>query len=259
MLSYMIDIFKKNTTEQTETKPFIGEKIKPIPNMMQMMSKLLMFGFVLILLIGAYAYYLSASSLNAIIVIGAFGFLPIGLVMGGAVIDKSIRCKVLRAMTRRNLGIVNFLSGNEFFSRIKDFDNDVIETKTKIFYMVKGRILNDKGEVESAIDPSAIKFHSGIPNITFDLNTALPLTYNQDKTKIDPSVIAAATKAHVILKEAENLNMNKKVIGISVLALVGLMGATLYYVYSMDANIKEIIIPLIQSIKEPVATVVTGG
>lgn len=250
----MIDIFKQKETQSEG-------QIKPIPNVMQLLSKVMVIGFMFTAFIGLYAYYVSASALNGLIVIGSFGFLPIGIVLGGVLIDTRLRCKVLRSLTKRNLGIVNFISGNESFSRIKDIDNDVLETKTRLYFLRKGRVYNDKGEVEHQIDSNAIKFTSGIPTINFDINNALPLSFHEEKsTIIDPGVIAGIIKAHVIIKEAEAMNISKKQLGVSVLVLIGLIGANLYYSYSMDSNIKEILIPLVQNAIERLSpTVVAGG
>lgn len=249
----MINFLKKQDPVEVQ------KETAQLPNVQQLLMKVLVLGALMTLGISAYAVMVSNSAISAIIVMGAFGFLPIGIVVGGALVDKHLRCKVLKGMTKKNLGIVYFLSGSEYVSMIKNFDNDTIETKTKLFYLRKGKIYNEKDEAQSIIEPDKIKFQSGVPTMFFDVNNALPMSFHKEKTEIDPAVIAAITKAHIIIKEAESIGASKKQMAISVLVLVGIVGAAVYFAWQNNQLLSEQVVPALNALRAGVASTTVVG
>lgn len=231
---------------------------KPIWGLNKLLSVLISAGLMIVVVVLMLGAYFAPNIGLSLIIIGAFGFLPIGIVMGGVMIDTHLRCKILKGLTKRNLGVVNFISGNEIHSKIKDFDNDTLEAKNKLFYLMKGRVCNDKGEPMSTVEAEFIKFKSGIPTIYFDTTNAIPLSFHEDKLKIDPSQIAGVTIAHTTIQEAKLLKTGKQQLFISAFVLIGLIACAIYFAYTADQK-TELIISMLEKAISQSSTVVQGG
>lgn len=182
-----------------------------------------------------------------LLVMGSFGFLPIGLLLGAMMFDITMRIKVLRTITKKNLGIVNIVSGNQVFRIIKDFNNDMIELNKNLYYLKKDKIYNDKDEVLAELKDENIKFIGGIPSIYFDLKNLLPVKFYEDKIEVTPEELSAPIKAWIITKEAELLRW-KRATQISLIVLIAVVGIAIYFSYQNNGLLQDQVIPMLKQI-----------
>ncbi len=206
-----------------------------------------------ILLTVGFLYMFYSGAANAadmtivLLVMGALGFLPIGLILGAMFFDISMRVKVMRALTKKNLGIINIVSENQIFKTIRNFDDSTIELNKNLYFLKKGRIYNDKDEVISELKDEYIKFIGGIPTIFFDLKNLLPMKLYEDKIEVTPEELSAPIKAWVITKEAELLKW-KRATQISIIVLLMVMAVSIYYSFDTNSILKDKVLPIINQI-----------
>ena len=151
-----------------------------------------------------------------IILVGSFMFIPVGMLVGWVVFDIVMKCKVMRKLTRRNWGIVNFVGkGNRIVSKIKNFDEGLIWsndscwvlTRDKVcHYSKNGNLINDE---KDEIDPdSVITLVETVPVIFVDMDSFEPLSIGiKGREKVLPSEIGNSMKAWMD-------NQRKKMMGL---------------------------------------------
>ncbi len=139
----------------------------------------------------------------ALIMIGSFMFIPVGMIMGWVILDPVMRCKVLRKVSRQNYGVVNFVGkGHKIVSKIKNFDYSLIWrqkdcwvlTRDKIYQLTKdGNAANDGHK----LDPdSVVTLVETVPVVFVDMDSMEPLSIKQTgRTPVYPSEIGPSLKA----------------------------------------------------------------
>lgn len=229
------------------------------------LKKAAVLGIIIITGVLTYSFYVTNGITMPIILLGAFGFLPIGFVLGGALVNTQFRCRILRSLLRKNYGVVHFVDGKDVFSKIKNFDQDIIEESSmlgksaeKLYYLKKGKIYDHKGDAVSKVDNDSVKFQSGVPVIFFDTNNMIPLSLHEEETSIHAEQMAAIIKAHTTIQENKLLGRTKKIAGISVLVLIAIMGATLYYAFSTLSLLQELE-PIIRNLDKSTANIIQQG
>lgn len=154
----------------------------------------------------AYQYIKEPWVLIMMMVMGSCMFLPVGMIAGWAFLDSYMRCRILRRMTHKNYGIVNFIGkGNKMVSKIKNFDNDLIWIKDKCWSIRKGMIvlLNKNGNAivneEKEVDPQTIlTMMDTVPVMFVDLDSLEPLSFNREpREQINPVELAANINSYI--------------------------------------------------------------
>lgn len=168
-----------------------------------------------------------------VIIIGSFMFIPVGMVVGWVMFDLFIRCKILRRVSKRNYGIVNFVGkGKRIVSKIKNFDHGLIWQKEDLWVLTKGKIYQQTKDGNAAnegysLDPeSVLTLVDTIPVIFVDMDSMEPLSITQQgRTPVYPSEIGSACKAWMDVQRAKLL-ANKKAMDILLLvAIICAIGA----------------------------------
>jgi hypothetical protein len=168
-----------------------------------------------------------------IILVGSFMFIPVGMIMGWVMFDPVMRCKILRKMSKRNYGLVNFVGkGRKMVSKIKNFDYGLIWkekecwvlTKDKIYQLTKdGNAANDGKE----IDPdSVITLVDTVPVIFVDMDSMEPLSIIQkDRVAVFPGEIGPCLKAWMDNQKAKMLATKNAMNLFMIIAIVACIGA----------------------------------
>jgi len=168
-----------------------------------------------------------------LIIIGATSFLPVGMILGWLLFDPIMRCKVLRKMTKRNYGVVNFVGeGTKLFPKIKNFDYSLIWkqnecwvlAKSRIYQMTKdGNALNDGKQ----IDPGCIvTYVDTVPVLFVDTHSMEPLILSMEgRASVYPAEIGSALKAWVDNQRAKMMAVKKMENTIMLVIIVACVGA----------------------------------
>lgn len=137
-----------------------------------------------------------------VVMYGVFICIPIGMFLGFIFIDPWYRCKIMRKMTKRNYGIVFFVSkANKIVSKIKDFDAGLIWKKNECWILTKGAVyqlskdsdqLVEKGKIES---DKIVSLVETVPVLFVDLDSMEPLSLIAGKEPIRPEEIGANLKS----------------------------------------------------------------
>jgi DNA-binding TFAR19-related protein (PDSD5 family) len=154
----------------------------------------------------AYQYIKEPWVLILMMVMGSCMFLPVGMIAGWVFLDSYMRCRIMRRMTHKNYGIVNFIGkGNKMVSKMKNFDNDLIWIKDKCWSIRKGMIVllnkdgnaivNDKKEVDPQ---SIVTMMDTVPVMFVDLDSLEPLSFNREpREQINPVELAANINSYI--------------------------------------------------------------
>jgi hypothetical protein len=154
----------------------------------------------------AYQYIKEPWVLILMMVMGSCMFLPVGMIAGWVFLDSYMRCRIMRRMTHKNYGIVNFIGkGNKMVSKMKNFDNDLIWIKDKCWSIRKGMIvlLNKDGNAivndEKEVDPqSIVTMMDTVPVMFVDLDSLEPLSFNREpREQINPVELAANINSYI--------------------------------------------------------------
>lgn len=192
------DRFRRNEEKEKTMKEYDPTKSKQ--NMVIMLAVI---GAVFIFM--SYEYIQEPWVLILMMLMGSCMFLPIGMIAGWAFLDTYMRCRILRRMTHKNYGIVNFVGkGNKMVSKIKNFDNDLIWIKDKCWTMRKGMVmlLNKNGNAineGNEIDPqSIVTLMDTVPIMFVDLDSIEPLSFNREpREQINPIELAANVNSYI--------------------------------------------------------------
>lgn len=152
-----------------------------------------------------------------IIMIGSIMFFPIGMIAGWMVFDPVMRCKILRRLTKRNYGVVNFVgSGNKSVQKIKNFDEGLVWRNKECWVIAKDRVvqLSKNGNAITKgkeIDPKSIlTLVDTVPILFVDLNSFEPLTfYKEGRSPVQPGEIGPSLKAWVDNQRAKMMAAHK--------------------------------------------------
>jgi hypothetical protein len=172
-----------------------------------------MFAIATFFLLMLWSYYPEEDVLfNLILLIGMSCFLPIGMIVGWMFLDPYMRCKVLRKVTRKNLGIVNFVGkGKKITSKIRNFDEDTIWIKNKCWVIsLEGIYEVDKegsavDDETNQLDPDGlITYMETVPVMFIDINTMFPLSLHENTADwIKPEELGSTLKGWVDNQQAK--------------------------------------------------------
>lgn len=152
-----------------------------------------------------------------LIIIGATSFMPMGMIMGWLMFDPVMRCKVLRKMSKRNYGIVQFVGhGGKLFPKIKNFDDSLIWrdkecwvlADSRVYQMTKdGNAINRGKEIDSK---NIITYVDTVPVLFLDMHSMAPMRLsNEEDTAVYPVEIGSNLKAWVDNQRAKMLAVKK--------------------------------------------------
>lgn len=189
-----------------------------------------------------------------ILIIGCLLNIPIGMVFGWVLIDPFMRCKMLRKTTKRNYGIVNFISkGRKMVTRIKNFDNDLIWIKNKCWVITKAGVheLDKYGDtvVEGdRIEPdNIVSVTETVPVLFIDLDSMQPLSLGTEgRERIMPEELGSTLKGWIDNQMAKISFLRKTmdiyfvIVIISAIAAAALSFMILQRMDSVDAQLKTI-------------------
>lgn len=180
---------------------------------------LTMLGVVSISLIYGIVENVSSGLGLVLLIIGAAGFLPLGLIVGKFFLDPYMRCKMLRKMRGKNYGLAYFIykGGQRVNIRIKNFDSDIIaiENETKIWLLERGSIYSieqdDNKIFQSRIEGNnVVTTPQEVPIVFLDTETMKPLSFNKELTHTNPQAAGAAILGYVNSKIAIDRYFRRK-------------------------------------------------
>jgi hypothetical protein len=151
------------------------------------------------------------------LMLGSMMFLPVGMIIGWALLDPYVRCKILRKASRKNYGVINFVGkGQKIVSKIKNFDQALIWKKNETWVITKEHVyqLSKDGDsiVEKAkIDPeSIVTLIDTVPCLFVDLDSMQPLSLARDRREgINPLELGSSLKAWVDNQLAKAMFLKK--------------------------------------------------
>lgn len=152
-----------------------------------------------------------------VLLLGSSMFLPAGMILGWAVLDPYVRCKILRKVSKKNYGVINFVGkGQKIVSKIKNFDLALVWKKNETWVITKEHVyqLSKDGDsiVEKAkIDPeSIVTLIDTVPVLFVDLDSMQPLSLARDRREgINPLELGATLKAWVDNQLAKAMFLKK--------------------------------------------------
>lgn len=193
--------------------------------------------------------YLPNEAMYAIvIIIGSMMFLPVGMILGWVVFDCVMRCKILRKISHRNYGVVNFVGkGRKMVSKIKNFDYSLIWKQNECWVLTKDRlyqITKDGNAVNDGkqLDPdSIVTLVDTVPVVFVDLDSMEPLAIiKQGRAAVYPMEIGSALKGWVDNQRAKQL-ANRKTIDIFIyIAIACCVGAIVVSILTLT-KVEEIL------------------
>jgi hypothetical protein len=231
---------KKIKLKRREKNMVENMEYDSIKNTQGIVIGLAIIGIIFIMLVRE---FLPSEALYVIIIlIGSFMFIPVGMIMGWVAFDSTMRCKVLRKVSKRNYGIVNFVGrGRRIVSKIKNFDYGLIWqedgcwvlTKDKIFQLTKDGNVANEGKV---LDPdSVLTLVDTVPVIFVDMDSMEPLSIMQSgRVPVYPSEIGANCKAWVDIQRAKLLKGKKAMDILLIVVIICSIGAIAVSVLTMN-------------------------
>jgi len=151
------------------------------------------------------------------VILGMTLFLPVGMLIGWAVLDPFMRCRVMRRATRKNLGVVCFVSkGKRIITQVKNFDDSLIWVKNKCWAIRRNKIYEiDKygekvGEGENIEPEDLVIMTETVPMIFFDVDNMMPLSLHETNIEeVAPDELGPALKGWVDNQQAKLLFMKR--------------------------------------------------
>lgn len=152
-----------------------------------------------------------------VLLLGSSMFMPAGMIIGWALLDPYVRCKVVRKISKKNYGVINFVGkGQKIISKIKNFDLALVWKKNETWVITKEHVyqLSKDGDsiVEKAkIDPeSIVTLIDTVPVLFVDLDSMQPLSLARDRREgINPLELGATLKAWVDNQLAKAMFLKK--------------------------------------------------
>jgi len=184
-----------------------------------------------------------------VLLIGAFLFLPVGMVIGWFLLDPYMRCKMMRKLTRgqKNFGLINFVGkANKMVTKIKNFDEDLIWIKNRCWVLAKGKIkeINKNGEAiseEKVIDPGKLlTLSETVPVLFIDLTSMEPLSFTTEgREKVSPEEIGSFMKGWVDNQMAKIMFLKKTLDIYFVIVILSCLAAA-FFAYQNSESIAEL-------------------
>lgn len=184
-----------------------------------------------------------------IILLGTSLFLPIGMILGWAMLDPFMRCKIMRKISagRRNYGIVNFVAkGKKIISKIKNFDEDLIWIKNKCWVLSKSGIyqIDKTGErinENIELDPDAVlTVTETVPTIFIDLTSLEPLSFREyGREPIAPEEMGSFLKGWIDNQMAKIMFLKRTIDFYFIIVIISCLAAA-YFGYQNSQQIEEL-------------------
>jgi len=140
-----------------------------------------------------------------IMLLGSMMFLPVGMILGWAVLDPYVRCKIFRKLTRKNYGIINFVGkGQKLISKVKNFEQALVWKKNEVWIISEEFIYQLSKDGDSIVEKGKIKpecivtLIDTVPVVFVDVDSMQPLTLARDRREgVNPLELGATLKAWV--------------------------------------------------------------
>lgn len=211
------------------------------------------------------SYLPNTAMFALLVIIGATSFLPTGMILGWLLFDPVMRCKVLRKVSRKNYGIVNFVGhGNKAFPKIKNFDQSLIWkqnecwviAQSRVYQMTKdGNAINKGKEIDA---DSVLTYVDTVPVIFIDMHSMEPITISKEgRTAVYPGEIGSALKAWVDNQRAKMMAVKKMTDTMLMVAVVACIGAVIVSFVTMG-KVDELT-ETIKTIKEQLQFIIEGS
>lgn len=220
---------RRKEKKMIENKEFEGTKMR---NNMVLAFAVIGLFFIMFL----YVYMKLDWMFIIVLLLGSMMFLPVGMILGWAFLDPYVRCKIIRKMTHRNYGIVNFVGkGQKLISKIKNFEQALVWKKNEVWiiqeefiYLLSkdGDSIVEKGKIEPG---NIITLIDTVPVIFVDVDSMQPLILSRDRREgVNPLELGATLKAWVDNQLAKAMFL-KKTYDIYFLIVIGCsIGAVLF-------------------------------
>jgi hypothetical protein len=152
-----------------------------------------------------------------ILLLGSMMFLPVGMILGWALLDPYVRTKIIRKMTHRNYGIINFVGkGQKMISKVKNFDQALVWKKNEVWIITKEHVYQLSKDGDSVVEKGKIEPESivtiidTVPVLFVDLDSMQPLSLARDRREgINPLELGATLKAWVDNQLAKAMFLKK--------------------------------------------------
>jgi hypothetical protein len=180
-----------------------------------------------------------------VLMLGSFMFLPVGMIIGWATLDPYVRCKLLKKISHKNYGIINFVGkGQKIISKIKNFDQGLVWKKNETWVITKEHVyqLSKDGDsiVEKAkIDPeSIITLIDTVPVLFVDLDSMQPLSLARDRREgINPLELGSTLKALVDNQLAKAMFLKKTMdMYLLIIIIISVVGVGMSYMNMNNQN-----------------------
>jgi len=256
---------------EEEIKEETKENVKIVPKEIESFSVLKFFSvFLVVALIGLFGlfFYLkdyipnSQGFIISILLIGSSLFLPFGVFIGKFFLDQKSRGLMLRKLTKKNIGLINFVSkGRRIKSILRNIDDDIVWIGSKLWH-ISGDNIYWYSENESTkkvdLDPKMIYDSNGLPTIYFDLDSITPLDFAGNKTIIKPEELGSTVKSYIYNQALKQL-LVKRTLQIFILgALLASAGALVLSFLTWDL-VNNQVIDQLTAIQNTISPVITGA
>jgi len=217
----------------------VGGKLKEI------MMGLSIAGIILVIVL--YNYLPNDAMFALLIIIGATSFLPMGTIMGWLLFDPVMRCKVLRKVSKRNYGVVEFVGqGTKLFPKIKNFDDSLIWRNNECWVLAKSRVyqrtkdgnaINKGKEIDSE---NIITYVDTVPVMFLDMKSMAPMRLtNEGDSNVYPVEIGSSLKAWVDNQRAKMMAVKKMEDMMMIILMAACIGAVVVSLITM-ARVEEL-------------------
>lgn len=156
--------------------------------------------------------------------------------------DTFSRVKILRAVTKRNYGIVFLVGrGKQITTLVKNLDEDTIWIDNNVWIIDSNKIYRKDNKTNiNAIESKHINTISGIPILFLSLESMKPLDFYSDENTVKPEEIGATLRAWLYNQYAKMLFF-KKTIEIAAIVIIVLLLAITFFSYVSYNNSQEIV------------------
>jgi hypothetical protein len=257
---------KSRREERKELRAEKKEKKKILPPKWSRYKAITMItAFAVFFFVFMYSYLPEGSAekettFGIMIILGMTLFLPIGMLIGWGVLDPFMRCRLLRRMTRKNLGVVCFVSkGKRIIAHVKNFDDALIWVKNKCWAIKKNRIFEmDKygermGEGEVIEPDEFVTITETVPMLFMDVDNMMPLSLHEtDLEEIAPDELGPALKGWVDNQQAK-LMFLRRTMETYYLILICAVIASAFFGYQNSQEMEEVK-ALLETIKNQLAS-----
>lgn len=234
---------RQKKMSRREKKFVAGKEYEGIKNRQNV---LMYFAFGGMAFIAFLYFYMKIEWMNVVLLyVGLMMFMPIGMIIGWALLDPYMRCKIMRRATHKNYGIVNFVGkGQKIVAKIKNFDDSLIWkgnavwaiTKEHIYQLSKnGDNLVATGKIDSE---SIVTLVDTVPVLFVDLDSMQPLGLARDRREgINPLELGPALKSWVDNEKAKALGLRKTMdMFFIVLIILGVASIGVAYISMNNVN-----------------------